>query len=77
MTFRVEEAAAKLADMPGTGSPIRLQTPALTGIRKGRVRGFPNLLLFYRVDDKQLDVVRVLHAAQDWQSILDEQPGAP
>ncbi len=39
-------------------------------LRKWPVQGFPNILIFYRVDGNCLDVVRVLHGSRDVESIF-------
>jgi toxin ParE1/3/4 len=39
-------------------------------LRKWPVHGFPNILIFYRVDGDSLAVVRVLHGSRDVESIF-------
>jgi toxin ParE1/3/4 len=39
-------------------------------VRKWPVQGFPNLLIFYRIDSDQPEVVRVLHGSRDVESIF-------
>ena len=36
-----------LANRPMIGSPLSVRNPALTGIRKWRIKGFENHLIFY------------------------------
>lgn len=36
------------------------------------VSGFPNHLVFYRVNGDDIDVVRILHGARDIRSVMDE-----
>lgn len=59
-----------LADQPMMGSPLTVRNPALTGIRKWRVKGFENHLIFYLPRADGISVVRVLYAARDWWSLL-------
>ncbi len=61
----------RLADSPGIGAPLRSSSIALAGIRKWRVEGFPRILIFYAIDDRDISIVRVVHAASDWQALLD------
>lgn len=61
-------AFAKLADMPGLGTPVEPRAPELAGARKWKVAGFPNQLVFYLVEEEALVVLRVLHAASDWRA---------
>lgn len=39
-------------------------------VRKWPVQGFPNHLVFYRIDGDRLDVVRVLHGSRDAEPIF-------
>ena len=48
--------------------PLRYPSAGLRGLRKRPVGGY---LIFYRVDD-DINVVRILNAARDWVSLLDE-----
>lgn len=62
---------ARLLSTPGLGPPIESANLHLTAIRKWRVDGFGNFLIFYRPDDDGIAIIRVLHAAQDWWGLLD------
>lgn len=62
---------AALAQTPRMGTALHSQNPALGGIRKWRVSGFPKLLIFYRPVDGVIRIIRVLHASQDWWALLD------
>ena len=53
-----DESFSDLARHPGMGTALSLRDPKLTGLRKWRVNGFENFLIFY------------LHAAQDWWNLL-------
>jgi toxin ParE1/3/4 len=61
-----------LAGMPGMGSPWDTANPQLAGLRFFRVKGFDKYLLFYRPIDGGVEVVRILHAAQDLANIFEE-----
>ena len=39
-------------------------------VRRWPVQGFPNILIFYRIDGDSLNVVRVLHGSRDAESIF-------
>jgi toxin ParE1/3/4 len=60
----------ELASNPQMGSPIELSTPELGRMRKWRVRGFENHLVFYEPCEDGVSIVRVLHAASDWWALL-------
>ncbi len=59
-----------LADQPMIGAPLILRHPDLAGMRKWRVKDFDNHLVFYRPRPDGVAIVRVLHAARDWWSLL-------
>lgn len=61
----------RLADTPGIGSPVPSKNVALTGMRKWRVSSFPKVLIFYLTAPDSIDIVRVLHASQDWAALFD------
>ena len=58
------------ARQPLMGAPLTLKHPDLAGIRKWRVRDFDNHLIFYQPRPDGVSIVRVLHAASDWWSLL-------
>lgn len=62
---------AALAATPGLGPPVPSRDVRLTGLRKWRIDGFPKLLVFYIPTSSNIQIVRVLHAAQDWTTLLD------
>ena len=61
----------KLSETPHLGPAISSANPHLAGIRKWRVQGFPKMLIFFRPLPGGVEIIRVLHAAQDWWSLLD------
>jgi len=68
----IDHARNELARLPEIGSARRLDSPALSGLRVWPVPRFGNWLIFYRIDEQILTVVRVLHGASDLQAALDE-----
>ena len=59
-----------LAGQPMIGAPLKLRHPDLAGLRKWRVKNFDHHLIFYMPRQDGVAIVRVLHAAQDWSSLL-------
>lgn len=55
------------------GHPVYDRIPAVAAkkIRKATVQGFKSYLVFYRVHSDAVEVLRVLHAARDLDSLLD------
>ena len=72
----VEASLERLVEMPQLGSPRDFPNPELTGLRSWAVRGFPNVLIFYRLTETGIDVIRVLHGARDLPGIFTP-PSAP
>jgi toxin ParE1/3/4 len=52
------------------GAPLALRRAELAGMRKWRVKDFDNHLIFYQPRPDGVSIVRVIHAARDWWSIL-------
>jgi toxin ParE1/3/4 len=65
-----ESSFDDLARQPLVGAPLKLLHPALSGLRKWRIKGFDNHLIFYEVRPGAVSIVRVLHAASDWWGLL-------
>src|SRR4051794_32345968 len=59
-----------LATQPTMGAPLPLRRQELAGLRKWRVDGFNNFLIFYLPRPNGISVVRVLHGSRDWWSLL-------
>ena len=66
-----EAIFAKLAETPGLGPIVNSRRIELTNLRKWRVDGFSSQLIFYIPTPSGVRIVRVLHAAQDWVTLLD------
>ena len=65
--------ACHLAQTPRIGRVWRSGTSGFeTSIRVWQIEGFPKILLFYRLEDHGVSVVRVLHSARDLPSLLDD-----
>jgi toxin ParE1/3/4 len=68
--LNADNSFGDLARHPGMGAPVSLRSPQLAGLRKWQVGGFERILIFYLPRAGGVSIVRVLHAAQDWWSIL-------
>lgn len=69
-TDAVNASFERLADMPGVGVQREYQNPALAGMRMWPVPGFPKHLVFYRYNELELLVLRIIHGARDIESIF-------
>ena len=65
-----EASFGVLAGQPMIGAPLKLRHPDLASMRKWRVKDFDNHLIFYVPRSDGVAIVRVLHAAQDWWTLL-------
>jgi toxin ParE1/3/4 len=59
-----------LRQQPFIGAPLTLRHPDLAGMRKWCITDFDNFLVFYIPRRDGVSIVRVLHAAQDWWTLL-------
>jgi toxin ParE1/3/4 len=62
----------RLADMPGIGAKREFADPKLAHLRSLPVTGFTNYLVFYRYDDRDVQILRVIHGARDLERALGE-----
>jgi toxin ParE1/3/4 len=68
--MHAEASFNELAEHPQIGAPLTLKPPELTGLRKWRVKEFEHHLIFYLPRPDGVSILRVVHAAQDWWSLL-------
>ena len=69
-----EAAFAKLAAMPRMGRRWRSEDPRLDAMRVWPIPGWKHLV-FYRPVAQGIDVVRVLHGAQDVAALVAKEEG--
>lgn len=67
-----EATFARLAGMPGVGTPYEPDDPLYGDLRYFPVSRYRNYLVFYRPIPDGIEVYRVLHGARDIQGILAE-----
>ena len=67
----VEDAFKTLAANPELGTQTTTHNSALAGLRFWTIRGFRNYVIFYRFQEAELEVLRVLHGARDWEAVLN------
>ncbi len=70
---QTEATLARLAGMPGIGTPYEHDHPALIGLRFCPISRFRNHIVFYRPVADGIEIVRVLHGARDIHAILAEE----
>lgn len=68
-----DETFHELEQMPGLGRVREFRNPALKDIRMWFVKGFKHHLIFYRLTNTGIEIIRVLHGARDLEHIFDEE----
>jgi len=66
----VAEAIRRLLNRAHSGTPCRFQSPELWGVRRTTISGFPKHLLFYRLHEGEILILRVVHGARDLERLL-------
>jgi len=69
---KCESGFGRLASFPESGTTVRLKHPQLKACRFILTPGFEKILIFYRLRDNAIQIVRVLHGARDIESVLNE-----
>jgi toxin ParE1/3/4 len=62
-----------IAQMPGTGVPRGSLNSRLSNLRMRSVPGFANHLIFYHAVDGAVEIIRILHGAQDVDRIIGDE----
>jgi toxin ParE1/3/4 len=68
--YAAEATFQKIAKLPEIGRISGFAHPELTQIRQYPIKGFKNYLIFYRLQTDAIDIMRVLHGAQEIEFIL-------
>lgn len=71
--FVAEATFLQLAKMPRIGKNSGFTNPQLSQVRQVPIKGFKNYFVFYQIQDDSIDVIRVLHSAQNIENILEEE----
>ncbi|WP_341525663.1 type II toxin-antitoxin system RelE/ParE family toxin [Nostoc sp. UHCC 0302] len=67
-----EKTFQQLAKIPGIGKNCQFSHPSLGDIRQYAIKGFKKYIIFYRVTELGIEILRVIHGARDIEAILDE-----
>jgi toxin ParE1/3/4 len=63
---------ALLVKAPGMGKVTQLVKSKLGEIRQWRIKDFQDYLIFYRIQDTTIEILRIFHGARDLADILNE-----
>jgi toxin ParE1/3/4 len=67
-----EATFAQLVKTPGIGKVAQLVVSRLGEIRQWRIKDFQDYLIFYRIEDTTIEILRVFHGARDLADVLSE-----
>ena len=67
------EFLARVSETSQIGTRYESDDPACQNIRICRVKGFTKDLIFYRIENSTLKILRVLHAARDYRNIMENE----
>jgi toxin ParE1/3/4 len=65
-----EATFAQILTVPRIGKSVDFVLEQMGEIRQWRIKNFQDYLVFYRVQDDQIEILRVLHGARDLEGIL-------
>ena len=65
-----KETFGYLADTTGSGCPCEFESERARDLLWWPIRGFRSHFIFFRHRADHVEVVRVLHASQNWQAII-------
>jgi toxin ParE1/3/4 len=68
-----QETFDLLAAQPTMGWRCRLKEPILISVRMFPIKRFEKFLIFYRLEGKCIDILRVLHSSQDLKVIFAQK----
>lgn len=68
---KVDETLQKIRTTPTPGIGFHSANAKLLGLRWTKVRDFPNHLIFFKLSDDLIEVVRILHGARDIDAIFE------
>jgi len=60
----------RIAKSPESGTPCHFQSSELADVRRTAIGGFPKHLIFYRVSEQAVCILRVVHGARDLEKLL-------
>ena len=69
----VKRTIQQLLRSPALGERCRFRNPATKGMRIWQVDGFSNYLIFYRLNGEQLEILRILHGARNYETMFNEE----
>jgi toxin ParE1/3/4 len=66
----VTSALTRIVKNPRSGATCSFSADELQGVRRMPIARFPKHLIFYRIEDSQVLILRVIHGARDLESLF-------
>ena len=70
---RFWDTANTLASSPELGERCQFRNPQTKEMRVWQVSDFSNYLIFYRIQNSTLQILRVIHGARDYAAIFNDE----
>ncbi|MEM9217793.1 MAG: type II toxin-antitoxin system RelE/ParE family toxin [Cyanobacteria bacterium P01_F01_bin.150] len=71
--YAAEDTFQQIAKFPGIGRLSGFTTPAIANVRQYRIKGFNRYIIFYQSHSDMVEIIRVLHGAQNLEFILEQE----
>jgi toxin ParE1/3/4 len=66
----VTSTISRILRRPALGPACKFRSPAIEGLRRATISKFSRHLLFYRFDDDEVFVIRIVHGARDLERLF-------
>jgi toxin ParE1/3/4 len=63
-------AVLRIARNPQSGSRCNFKADELRGVRRMPIGRFPRHLIFYQVENGEIEILRVIHGARDMERLF-------
>jgi len=70
----ISDTFAQIAKHPESGMVYPTNNPRLKIVRMLPVKGFPNYLVFFRIDPDAVRILYVIHGARNLRQLFGKQP---
>jgi toxin ParE1/3/4 len=72
--YAAEATFKRLTELPGIGKLSGFSNSKLAQIRQYPIKGFNKYIVFYQISPEAVEIIRVLHGAQNLEFILEQEP---
>lgn len=66
----IDSVIQQILRNPEAGARCSFHSAELVRLRRASIEGFPKHLIFYRISDNEISVLRVLHGARDLEGLF-------